>query len=131
MIRRPPRSTRTDTLCPYTTLFRSAGGGDRAAGAAVHRFGAADEDDACATLRRCRGKAADAADRGHRGEDQRADPAGGRTALQRGLGARLRIPPGKRRRGLYRVAAADQRVHLAPISEERSVGKGVVSTGRT
>src|SRR3546814_20439632 len=28
MIRRPPRSTRTDTLFPYTTLFRSAG--DRA-----------------------------------------------------------------------------------------------------
>src|SRR3546814_15250234 len=25
MIRRPPRSTRTDTLCPYTTLFRSLG----------------------------------------------------------------------------------------------------------
>src|SRR3546814_1274456 len=25
MIRRPPRSTRTDTLCPYTTLFRSRG----------------------------------------------------------------------------------------------------------
>src|SRR3546814_20204810 len=23
MILRPPRSTRTDTLCPYTTLFRS------------------------------------------------------------------------------------------------------------
>src|SRR3546814_18573656 len=23
MIRPPPRSTRTDTLCPYTTLFRS------------------------------------------------------------------------------------------------------------
>src|SRR3546814_20188456 len=23
MIRRPPTSTRTDTLCPYTTLFRS------------------------------------------------------------------------------------------------------------
>src|SRR3546814_11692447 len=44
MIRRPPRSTRTDTLFPYTTLFRSSapacrrrprvcsrgGGGDRA-----------------------------------------------------------------------------------------------------
>src|SRR3546814_19005507 len=32
MIRRPPRSTRTDTLFPYTTLFRSAcrhHGGDR------------------------------------------------------------------------------------------------------
>src|SRR3546814_14001945 len=26
MIRRPPRSTRTDTLFPYTTLFRSGGG---------------------------------------------------------------------------------------------------------
>src|SRR3546814_8448338 len=26
MIRRPPRSTRTDTLCPYTTLFRSRRG---------------------------------------------------------------------------------------------------------
>src|SRR3546814_18453080 len=24
MLRRPPRSTRTDTLVPYTTLFRSA-----------------------------------------------------------------------------------------------------------
>src|SRR3546814_5238200 len=30
MIRRPPRSTRTDTLFPYTTLFRShdRGGGE-------------------------------------------------------------------------------------------------------
>src|SRR3546814_21074690 len=27
MIRRPPRSTRTDTLFPYTTLFRSDAGG--------------------------------------------------------------------------------------------------------
>src|SRR3546814_1740188 len=33
MIRRPPRSTRTDTLFPYTTLFRSAGH----AGGAVRR----------------------------------------------------------------------------------------------
>src|SRR3546814_12781966 len=40
MIRRPPRSTRTDTLFPYTTLFRSggrtvghgAGGGQAAVG---------------------------------------------------------------------------------------------------
>src|SRR3546814_3987929 len=29
MIRRPPRSTRTDTLCPYTTLFRSCVSGAR------------------------------------------------------------------------------------------------------
>src|SRR3546814_10827917 len=31
MIRRPPRSTRTDTLFPYTTLFRSNGLGLAAA----------------------------------------------------------------------------------------------------
>src|SRR3546814_16422320 len=54
MIRRPPRSTRTDTLFPYTTLFRSRAAGrpdvqfrgrpyefggrpDRAAGSATHR----------------------------------------------------------------------------------------------
>src|SRR3546814_3129870 len=29
MIRRPPRSTRTDTLFPYTTLFRSLASGQR------------------------------------------------------------------------------------------------------
>src|SRR3546814_13465410 len=29
MIRRPPRSTRTDTLFPYTTLFRSIYANDR------------------------------------------------------------------------------------------------------
>src|SRR3546814_4420158 len=32
MIRRPPRSTRTDTLFPYTTLFRSGLIGDLRAG---------------------------------------------------------------------------------------------------
>src|SRR3546814_3869492 len=30
MLRRPPRSTRTATLLPYTTLFRSEGAGDGA-----------------------------------------------------------------------------------------------------
>src|SRR3546814_14589716 len=51
MIRRPPRSTLTDTLFPYTTLFRSAdenlavadaaglcGGGDRLDDAFGHRI---------------------------------------------------------------------------------------------
>src|SRR3546814_13381332 len=32
MIRRPPRSTRTDTLFPYTTLFRSG----RSSGLQIH-----------------------------------------------------------------------------------------------
>src|SRR3546814_14610351 len=41
MIRRPPRSTRTDTLFPYTTLFRSGYAGVVAAdhrGVALHPF---------------------------------------------------------------------------------------------
>src|SRR3546814_5993310 len=40
MIRRPPRSTRTDTLFPYTTLFRSPDGANPLAFAyAGHQFG--------------------------------------------------------------------------------------------
>src|SRR3546814_4571773 len=41
MIRRPPRSTRTDTLFPYTTLFRSA---DAAADLSAQIFGKANAD---------------------------------------------------------------------------------------
>src|SRR3546814_8096042 len=40
MIRRPPRSTRTDTLFPYTTLFRSP----------LHRDVRADESEAVALV---------------------------------------------------------------------------------
>src|SRR3546814_6355836 len=46
MIRRPPRSTRTDTLFPYTTLFRSQGaaaadrGCHEGAGAGIGDIGA-------------------------------------------------------------------------------------------
>src|SRR3546814_3479142 len=36
MIRRPPRSTRTDTLFPYTTLFRSHGQGQENEGNRIH-----------------------------------------------------------------------------------------------
>src|SRR3546814_10059063 len=50
MIRRPPRSTRTDTLFPYTTLFRSAavGADDEVAvieGADADRVALVDPDD--------------------------------------------------------------------------------------
>src|SRR3546814_14365816 len=42
MIRRPPRSTRTDTLFPYTTLFRSVvitgEGGNFCSGGDVHEI---------------------------------------------------------------------------------------------
>src|SRR3546814_17531303 len=38
MIRRPPRSTRTDTLVPYTTLFRSKGGSTASQGTDMNRW---------------------------------------------------------------------------------------------
>src|SRR3546814_9436014 len=38
MIRRPPRSTRTDTLFPYTTLFRSVRGSRRSRSPSPSRF---------------------------------------------------------------------------------------------
>src|SRR3546814_14870304 len=51
MIRRPPRSTRTDTLFPYTTLFRSSLAGPHSvlsfqsiAAALSERCGVADPD---------------------------------------------------------------------------------------
>src|SRR3546814_1467059 len=53
MIRRPPRSTRTDTLFPYTTLFRSA-----ALGVPRHRSGLRGRaacPTSCATLQACHG----------------------------------------------------------------------------
>src|SRR3546814_15708399 len=39
MIRRPPRSTRTHTLFPCTTLFRSSAGWDTTASELRERFG--------------------------------------------------------------------------------------------
>src|SRR3546814_6355945 len=39
MIRRPPRSSRTDTLFPYTTLFRSCPGRMACRRASVRRIG--------------------------------------------------------------------------------------------
>src|SRR3546814_7602497 len=50
MIRRPPRSTRTDTLFPYTTLFRSGiGGGNRRGHRAIEEIAImADKDDGAA-----------------------------------------------------------------------------------
>src|SRR3546814_4365256 len=49
MIRRPPRSTRTDTLFPYTTLFRSrltAAGTNAQLGSSRYLIAEADESDA-------------------------------------------------------------------------------------
>src|SRR3546814_3735521 len=62
MIRRPPRSTRTDTLFPYTTLFRSEAGqrGHRDRRIAQIEFGQQRAPD-----RRAVGDAVDEEFRGH------------------------------------------------------------------
>src|SRR3546814_1837935 len=82
MIRRPPRSTRTDTLFPYTTLFRSvrtdrAGGRSIAGSGRIPREtdrGGYDEPRPC--RRRARAEpAADAGDfrRGARSEEHTSE----------------------------------------------------------
>src|SRR3546814_5236356 len=53
MIRRPPGSTRTDTLCPYTTLFRSADSGARRRGVLLHHA-ACDQPSPHGSFRRLR-----------------------------------------------------------------------------
>src|SRR3546814_6245221 len=63
MIRRPPRSTRTDTLFPYTTLFRSEQHGRGQCRGERRRGGAAQPD------RRDRLAAALCGTRGQRGGD--------------------------------------------------------------
>src|SRR3546814_7959803 len=85
MIRRPPRSTRTDTLFPYTTLFRSGdrdrpgeGGGRGRRYTAVARVAAGrtrpsalhhDRGAGRSLARRCGGRS--------RGGALRSDPVGG------------------------------------------------------
>src|SRR3546814_6929149 len=91
MIRRPPRSTRTDTLLPYTTLFRSEHvGGDTGAllhggrEQHLHRRQAAHHRQSRRQCRRGAVREAGAAPDGERRAD--ADGSGGVTAIPRILG---------------------------------------------
>src|SRR3546814_5213843 len=79
MIRRPPRSTRTDTLFPYTTLFRSRlaaaeGRADRDAGAVADRALVAHGQRRLAVL--AADADADAVGAGQAGGDHRHDGVG-------------------------------------------------------
>src|SRR3546814_2451507 len=58
MMRRPPRSTRTDTLFPYTTLFRSLGLARVAAATLLHPGAAEGQAAPSPTLGGYEGKAA-------------------------------------------------------------------------
>src|SRR3546814_14668741 len=120
MIRRPPRSTRTDTLFPYTTLFRSRPPGD----AGDDRRGV----DRRSVRRRARTRAAFRPDRRPAEPCQRTGGRaayGGARAAECGGGRRALLP---RRR---RVSASCSGLGRPPRSEERRVGKECVSTGRS
>src|SRR3546814_6114054 len=98
-IRRPPRSTRTDTLVPYTTLFRSREHGDRPA----YRAALVYQDARRADPRRL--------DAGH-------DPqvVGHARQLRRGLSRRRHRQPGARDvdlvRGVDRGGGAEPRAEI-------------------
>src|SRR3546814_13503162 len=81
MIRRPPRSTRTDTLFPYTTLFRSR----PRAGTCQERKISSPGMAACGFARR-RGPRNDVRGQGGNRDGRRDGPGRGRGAKARGAG---------------------------------------------
>src|SRR3546814_15474486 len=118
MLRRTPRSTRTDTLCPYTTLFRSMALG---ALRRIDRWMAVIGDLPAVGLVAARAVGAEQA------LVRIAERMAAR-AIERGLGgqassvcrhARQRLPPLRHveQRGVF---------HAEDRSEERRVGKGCV-----
>src|SRR3546814_13615404 len=82
MMRRPPRSTRTDTLFPYTPLFRSILRGARAP-EDQRREEQPDADERDRPLRPCLGA---------RDERKRAEQRNGKTADDIADGERTRSP---------------------------------------
>src|SRR3546814_13073759 len=114
MIRRPPRSTRTDTLFPYTTLFRSHILRVRAN---IADMGKGEGDD----LPRIAGVGQDFLIAGHRGVDaDLADPRAGRA---------IALSPAHRPVGEDKDAGGARGPRGR--SEERRVGKECVRTGRS
>src|SRR3546814_17244972 len=126
MIRLPPRSTRTDTLVPYTTLFRSCHPG------ALQRVGVAELPPQSQQRGVPRPGLGDQGPvlpaRAGGAEDLReADPE------QRAGGRRLRPGDAGDAGPLQRDDAAEGTRELRPVlrSEERRVGKECVSTCRS
>src|SRR3546814_19407652 len=107
MIRRPPRSTRTDTLFPYTTLFRSQ------------------SSQACASNRPSQAGAAPGAAASCAGKAVvHANDDSGRPGCDRDWFVEpvVAAPPGQNQSGHW---------HITQRSEERRVGKECVSTCRS
>src|SRR3546814_19515643 len=144
MIRRPPRATRTDTLFPYTTLFRSRGGlvscsspssfGRRAdregrvgGGGAplLVGLGAHHEVDRAALRQRTMGEI---------GLGQRLAADRHRLKIAVRVAVVLRVDRQRLAIGLGQFRLLEQRAAdriFARISEERRVGKECVSTCRS
>src|SRR3546814_19513014 len=116
MIRRPPRSTRTDTRVPYTTLFRSLRSG---AGTAAARRAAARRPRAGAFLRPHAAQPAAAVGGGARRPHGALRGSECHRRLQRPAG----VP------GVTGLAATHggEPGSLAARSEERSVGEELLS----
>src|SRR3546814_7900731 len=113
MLLRPPRSTRTDTLFPYTTLFRSR---------LVPCFGRNAVLSALpgrAEARRARRRAALAA--------QKPQPRLRHRRAARRLSRRLHRPDAPRPRGLDRLADEPARRHPRPDGR-REIGRAHVCT---
>src|SRR3546814_6919881 len=118
MIRRPPRSTRTDTLFPYTTLFRSVG---LLPPAQARRLSAVERRQR--HVRRCRGGGVrDAAGGNELAAASRADDAGRRAhrryrAGQRTAAGHRGAPAGLAGRKFRRAPGlrADAEIGRAPV----------------
>src|SRR3546814_19786856 len=112
MIRRPPRSTRTDTLFPYTTLIRSS---------TAHGYGGVD---AWLLGRRALRAHVDGAHRGCAHVHAPRSRAYGHAYGARSSAAKC-LPPSTHRQ------RARARLPVRPRSEERRVGKECVRTCRS
>src|SRR3546814_20711650 len=131
MIRRPPRSTRTDTLFPYTTLFRSRKRSGPNGNRSRDRRGTPEQP---GTQQRTRTRTANANLRGAPAKSRRGNVrtprAGGRQgARDCGECARQQNRPRTPREAADRRGGG-QRSKSSPTSstEERRVGKECVST---
>src|SRR3546814_2682028 len=112
MIRRPPRSTRTDTLFPYTTLFRS---GDADAVAELVRRIAAGERDLIRAVQDV--DAQDRCVRRHLHRQPAAGVAGAQDVAHHRLAGRVRRRRSEPRVGLEPLGAARE---IRPRSEEHT-----------
>src|SRR3546814_11987387 len=134
MIPRPPRSTRTDTRCPYTTLCRSHAGLQGLPAYPRHQHHRRRPP-----ARRCRRGRRQAGEGGRR---EGAVDLGYRAPLYRGLLAGrqgAQHPPARALVDRHRLCAADDRIRkgdrrqalLRTRTEEGRVGKECVSTSRS